>query len=125
MEKSVSYSLLGNIGIAWLLFRCNDTWKFWWDILILALAVVICFLLPFEIAFHPPWGTSGWWKAYEYIVEAFFALDVICTFNTSVYDKDGNEIFDRKHIAIDYLCELHFWIDLASTIPLGVRMFIL
>ena len=106
--------------IARFICRNNDTWRFWWDIFILALAVIICFLLPFEIAYHPPWGTSTLWKVFEYTVEAFFALDVLVTFNTTVYDIDGNEIFDRKHIAIDYLCELHFWIDMASTIPFGV-----
>ena len=56
---------------------------------------------------------------FEYTVEAFFALDMLATFNTTVYDRDGNEIFDRKHIAIDYLSEIHFWIDMASTIPFG------
>lgn len=38
-------------------------------------------------------------------------------FNTTIYDSDGNEIFDRKHLAIDYLCEMHFWIDMAATFP--------
>ena len=57
---------------------------------------------------------------FEYTIEFFFVLDVLIHFNTTLYDSDGNEIFDRKHIAIDYLCELHFWIDMAATIPLGV-----
>jgi hypothetical protein len=86
------------------------------------LAVAICFLLPFEIAFHPPFGTSAGWKIFEYTVEAFFSMDVLIHFNTTLYDSDGNEIFDRKHIAIDYLCELHFWIDMVATIPLGVTI---
>ena len=45
------------IDLARFIFRCNDTWKFWWDIWILILAVIICILLPFEIAYHPPFGT--------------------------------------------------------------------
>ena len=40
--------------------------------------------------------------------------------DTTLYDSDGNEIFDRKHIIIDYVSETHFWIDMAATIPLGV-----
>lgn len=86
----------------------------------MVLAVAICFLLPIEIAFHPPFGEETWWHVFEYTIEFFFALDVIIHFNTTLYDSDGNEIFDRKHIAVDYLSELHFWIDMAATIPLGV-----
>lgn len=83
----------------------------------LILAIVICFMLPVEIAFEPPFGHSVGWAAFEYGVEAIFALDVLFKFNTTLYDNDGNEIFDRRHIAIDYLSELHFWIDMAATFP--------
>ncbi len=89
---------------------------------ILVLAVAICFLLPAEIAFTPPWGHSTGWYAFEYTVEAFFVLDVLFHFNTTIYDHDGNEVFDHKHIFIHYISELHFWIDLAATIPFGVSI---
>lgn len=79
-------------------------------------------MLPVYIAFDPPWGHTKGWHVFEYIVEAFFALDVIFKFNTTLYDHDGNEIFDRKHIAIDYLSESHFWIDMAATIPFNQMM---
>ena len=106
--------------IARFIIRCNDIWKFWWDIYVLVLAIAICFLLPAELAYTPPWGHQTPWKAFEYTVEAFFCLDVLIHFNTTVYDSDGNEIFDRWHIAHHYVTELHFWIDMAATIPLGV-----
>lgn len=86
----------------------------------LALAVFICYLQPVEIAFEPPFGHKFWWKLVEDFIEIIFAMDVIIHFNTSLYDKDGNEIFEYKHIAIDYLSETHFWIDMAATIPFGV-----
>ena len=38
------------------IFRCFDTWKFYWDLGILLLSVGITFLLPIEIAYHPPFG---------------------------------------------------------------------
>lgn len=85
--------------------------------MVLILAIVICFMLPVEIAYEPPFGHTVGWKVFEYGVEAIFALDVLFKFNTTLYDHDGNEIFDRKHIAIDYLCEAHFWIDMAATFP--------
>jgi hypothetical protein len=85
--------------------------------MVLVLAIVICFMLPVEIAYEPPFGKTAGWMAFEYTVEAIFSLDVIFKFNTTLYDHDGNEIFDRKHIAIDYLTEVHFWIDMAATFP--------
>jgi hypothetical protein len=74
-------------------------------------------MLPVEIAYHAPFGATAGWHIFEYTVEALFALDVLFHFNTTIYDSDGNEIFDRKHLAIDYLCEIHFWIDMAATFP--------
>lgn len=103
------------------MIKYSDNRKFWWDVFVLVLAIFICFCLPIEIAFEPPFGHTTWWKAVEYIIEAIFALDVLIHFNTSVYDKDGNEIFDYKHIALDYFMETHFWIDMIATIPFGVR----
>lgn len=87
---------------------------------ILVLAIIIVFLIPLEIAFEPPYGHTAWWHIFEYVVEFFFVLDLLVTFNTTLYDSDGNEVFDRKHIAIDYLSESHFWFDIVSTVPLGV-----
>lgn len=107
------------------MIRFNDPIKFWWDVMVLLLAIFICYLLPVELAFEPPFGHSMWWNAVENFIEAVFALDVLVHFNTSLYDSDGNEVFDYKHIAIDYLSEIHFWIDMIATIPFGVSLFII
>lgn len=88
----------------------------------LVLAIVICFMLPVYIAFEPPFSHTSGWHNFEIIVEVIFGIDVIFKFNTTLYDTDGNEIFDRKHIAIDYLSESHFWIDMAATIPFNKMM---
>jgi hypothetical protein len=104
------------------MIRYSDPRKFYWDVMVLLLAIFICYLLPIDLAFEPPFGHTMWWKATEMIIEVLFAIDVLVHFNTSVYDKDGNEIFEYKHVAIDYLFELHFWIDMLATIPLGVKL---
>ena len=49
-----------------------------------------------------------------------FSIDLLMHFNTSVIDEDGNEVFARTHIAIDYVKEYHFWIDVASVINIKV-----
>jgi hypothetical protein len=83
---------------------------------VLGLAVIVCFLLPVEIAFEPPFGHTNYWTAFEWITEALFTLDVIFHFNTTLIDADGNEIYDRLHIAHHYVSEYHFWIDMASVV---------
>lgn len=108
--------------VARFIVRFNEPWKFWWDVFILVLAICICFSLPLAIVFQPPFSGTVGWHVIEYTIEAFFAMDILIHFNTSLYDHDGNEVFDRKHIAIHYLSEYHFWIDMAATIPLGVRL---
>jgi len=108
--------------IARFIIRCNEPWKFWWDVFVLILAIGLCAVLPVEIVFHPPFNHSAW-LGVEYFIEAIFIIDLLMCFNTTLYDHDGNEIFDRKHIAIDYLCEYHFWVDILSIIPLKVLIY--
>ncbi len=79
-------------------------------------------MLPVEIAFEPPFGKTLWWSFLENSTEALFSLDVIFHFNTSVIDEDGNEVFSRCHIALDYIKEYHFWIDMASIVNIKVRL---
>jgi hypothetical protein len=107
------------------MIRYSDPRKFWWDVLVLVLSIFICYLLPLEIAFEPVFGHTMWWHAAEYFIEAIFVIDVLVHFNTSEYDKDGNEVFDYIHIAKSYLSEFHFWIDMLATIPLGVICYII
>lgn len=106
--------------IAFLIIRYNDPWKFWWDVGVLILAVVICFMLPVEIAFEPVFGKTLGWKLFENILEVIFTIDLLMHFNTTFIDEDGNEIGSRMHISIDYVKEYHFWIDIASTISIKV-----
>ena len=107
------------------MIRFNDPVKFWWDVMVLILAIFICYLLPVDLAFKPPFGESIWYKVVEDIIECIFAIDVIVHFDTSIYDEDGNEVFSYPHIAQDYLKETHFWIDMIATIPFGVNYFLL
>lgn len=78
-------------------------------------------MLPVEIAYEPPFGHTFGWKFFDNLTEAIFSLDVLLHFNTSVIDEDGNEVKHRGHIALDYIKEYHFWIDIASTIKVTVN----
>ena len=76
-----------------------------------------------EIAFEPPFGHSLGYALFENITEAIFTIDVLFHFNTTLIDADGNEVYSRLHIGIDYIKEYHFWIDLASTINIKVNIY--
>ena len=73
-------------------------------------------MLPLEIAFEPPFGHTKGWVSFDYLTEVFFTIDLLFHFNTTVIDEDGNEVMHRSHIALDYVKEYHFWIDLASVV---------
>ena len=40
-------------------------------------------------------------------------------FNTTIYDGEGNEIWNRKAIAKDYILS-NFWVDFFSTVPIPI-----
>ena len=90
LRLSVSLICILIVFIARFMIRFNDPRKFWWDVMVLILAIFICYLLPVDLAFEPPFGESTWYTVVEDLIEVLFAIDVVVHFNTSVYDEDGN-----------------------------------
>ena len=105
------------------MIRSNEPMKFWWDCTILVLAIVICYLLPVQVAFEPELLESAWYFNLDLIINIIFGIDIIVNFITSYYDEDGNEVFEYDKIAINYVKKLTFYIDAISTIPFGVTFF--
>lgn len=87
------------------------------------MAILICYVVPLDIAFGPYWCHSTWWIVSELVIEGFFVLDIMVHLLTTIYDHDGNEIFDRMIIAKKYLLSSHFWLDLLSTIRITNNVF--
>ena len=56
---------------------------------------------------------------WDFIVDGSFALDIAFTFFTGIERKDHSVETDLKVIAKEYL-KLWFWIDLMSTMPVGI-----
>lgn len=75
-----------------------------------------CTLLPVAVCFVEtpvePWITLDW------IVTAFFAVDMVVSFLSAYWDKDKHLIVDGGQIAKHYL-RGWFWIDLVATFPFG------
>jgi hypothetical protein len=74
--------------------------------------------IPITIAFSPIWSET---KAYETIdmgTNVVFFLDIFVIFNTAFFDKNSEEITDRKRIAAHYIKGM-FLIDFISSLPFG------
>ena len=84
----------------------------------MALAVVNCLLIPFEIAFTPNQGQEDYFLlALNTGIDIAFLADIFINFRTSyVSNKSGEQIIEARRIFRNY-CMGRFWMDLAATIP--------
>ena len=102
--------------------RQNDAWKFWWDIIILLIAVFNSVTIPLTLSFDEISETLSASELYNFInnVSAvFFILDIFLVMNTTIYDSDGEEIFNKKKIRLHYLFGM-FFVDMVSSIPIEI-----
>ena len=97
------------------MLRQTESKRFWWDFMILMLAILICYTLPMKIAFDFDFQQTLLYNATDIFVQIAFAADIVVQLITSQYDQDGNEIFDQRVIAKNYIQTVTFWIDLAAT----------
>jgi voltage-gated potassium channel len=94
--------------------RENSNFRIGWDLLILALIIVSCLLIPFQIAFRHVTDWSG--TEIVYLIDIFFLIDIFLNFFTS-YRHKGAEITDRKQSSGHYL-KTFFAVDLLANFPL-------
>jgi len=100
--------------------RQNDPVKFWWDIIILIIAIFNSVTIPLTLSFDEISESLSGNSLYNFINIAstvFFMLDIILQMNTTFYDPEGEEIYDKKKIRINYLFGM-FFIDLISSLPI-------
>jgi hypothetical protein len=100
------------------MIRYNDNLKFWWDVMIICLAVYNAFVIPVSIAFKPELFQDPAFVFFDVLVDAIFFVDIMVNFNTTFYNNEGTEVYNRKVIAIKYIAGGRFFIDFISTIPM-------
>jgi CRP-like cAMP-binding protein len=99
------------------LFRYCDSWRLYWDIFIMLLAIWNWFVIPVEVAFEPDAFKNPTFIVVNSLIDLCFAVDIFVVFRTTYIDRyTGGEVLDGKKIAINYLLG-RFWIDLLATIP--------
>lgn len=100
------------------IIRESGTIRFYWDLIVISLAVYTSLVTPFFIAFDPPWGSHISFTFVDWIVNIVFIVDIGVNFRTThINTKTGNEVYDSKIIAKKYVLGGKFWIDLISSIP--------
>lgn len=73
--------------------------------------------VPVKVSFYDE--SSNSMLIWDFIVDGSFGLDIVFTFFTGIERKDHSIETDLNLIAKDYL-KLWFWIDLMSTMPVGI-----
>lgn len=90
-----------------------------WDVIIIIFAIQNAITLPLEIAFHNELKDIKLLSVLEWLTMVIFFLDIIVGFNTSYINvASGDEIYGQKMIAVNYIWNGTFIIDILSTFPL-------
>ena len=100
----------------WLL-NPNGKYHVAWDFFIGLVIFYSVIMIPFRMAFEVP--IVCWLFVSDWVETSLFALDLSQNFVTAVHDEINQRVItDYSEIAQEYF-KLWFWIDLASTLPVG------
>lgn len=99
------------------IIRLRSDFRLYWDLWIIFLAIWNAIYIPFDVAFKPPVSETPGMIFFNAFIDFNFTIDIILTFRTTYYDKDRQEVFNSKKIALNYLMG-RFFIDFISTVPL-------
>ncbi|CDW81634.1 UNKNOWN [Stylonychia lemnae] len=95
--------------------RYSDPYRIKWDIFVIYLAFWNCFVIPVDIAFITE--ETIFLTVIDQIINAIFLIDIIIIFRTTYYNKRGEEVFDQKAIALEYIKSGRFFFDFLACVP--------
>lgn len=99
------------------LWNPEDPRRIRWDLLIMLLATINCFQVPYNVAFPNEIDESVYSTVLDALINLFFILDIFINFCTTYTDTETqDEITNFKLIAKHYV-KGRFWIDLIASIP--------
>jgi voltage-gated potassium channel len=89
-----------------------------WDLLILVLIFVSCFLIPFQVGFVHEVRLTG--SLLVYLIDLFFLADIVFNFRTT-YRHQGVEVVDPERIRRHYRRRM-FPFDLLAAVPFEILL---
>ncbi|OMJ93516.1 hypothetical protein SteCoe_3492 [Stentor coeruleus] len=101
-----------------LLFKSNSMFLSYWNFFLTIFILYIAIFMPIRVAFYENiyWD---FWTILDTILDVFFIFDIIVNFFSTYKDKEENEIYNMKKIAIHYL-KTWFFMDLIASVPIGL-----
>jgi hypothetical protein len=78
------------------MIRYSSDLRLYWDIFIIICAIWNSLYIPIDIAFQPEFASHPGVITLNAVIDFTFFIDILLTFRTTYYDKDGEEIFDWK-----------------------------
>ncbi|CAI2376813.1 unnamed protein product [Moneuplotes crassus] len=103
-------------GVKYFLIFPDMRPKQFWDLFITVGIIILCFLVPWRLAFFEDNNTLSWFIA-DTIIDCFFTVDIVLNFFTVYTDEYENFVTDRRLIAFTYL-RGWFLFDFVSILPL-------
>lgn len=98
--------------------RCRSSFKLYWDIVIIVMALYNSIVIPIEIAWNVVSLASPTEIIIESVINLVFMIDIFLSFRTTyISSVSGDEIFDTKAIGIRYIIGGRFILDILSSIP--------
>jgi hypothetical protein len=98
------------------LFSEEDNFKKVWKVFILALVVFTSIVIPIQFGFPEGMEES---PGLDYTIDVLFILDLFICFRTAYINNAGDEVYDTKMIASNYI-KNWFAIDLVACFPAEV-----
>ena len=98
------------------LFSEDDTFKKIWTVCILLLVVFTSVLIPIQFGF--PEGVEDS-PPLDYTIDVLFIMDLVICFRTAYINNAGDEVFDTKLIASNYMRNW-FSVDIVACFPAEV-----
>ena len=122
-----AYKQVANTRYRWYIISFNNSYKFYWQIFVILLAIYNAIALPCEIAFAEVqefYDTHTVLEVWEILVDCFFIMDMLIMFASSYVEKSSGEtIRSPKKIAKNYIAGA-FVVDFISSLPLFLRFII-
>ena len=101
------------IGDKWLLSPKTNYFRAW-SFILMTILIYTALAVPYRLSFTS--DNDSDWLIVDTIIDVFFFIDILVTFNSSYYDQDMKLVINRKVIVMNYL-KTWFLIDVVSCIP--------
>ena len=124
VQSKIVADIINDTKKRWYIISINNSYKQYWDALVILSAIFTSFFVPVEIAFEGiDQAVDEFWitHALDVIVDVIFLIDIVVVFLTEYTDVvSGDQIRNPKKIAKEYI-KSTFFFDAISSLPFIVE----